>query len=527
MSDKDTTKTPIMPKVSEIPDVEFVPVRRVVRLQSISDDDVAQLARSDYKVLEARQKAAHYEGQRLQMEANDLVRINREHYDQVVANQDRWLAQVEEELLDAQTRIRSKLDANAKAMYEQELAAAEADIEVQRTQFLAELERSKQQAVADFKTTMVADREATKARRRELEARLAVLRKQHDQERIRLQQFGGDTAELQFANEELAVANSVLVKLRDRVAAIRTERRQDGAVRSLAVATPPRAPVESVPTKKIMMACGGVFVLPFMLGLLWEMRTQRITDANVIDRCGISVPVVGELTRAPVGNRGAKGRRIFEESVDALRANVFSSKLSRDARSIAICSSMSGEGKSTAAAQLAISLAKATSKTVLLVDGDTRCPDLHEVFGIELAPGLTNVLGGKMGLDQAINRSFGDMVHVLPAGRLDASPHRLVTQSAIEDLIEQALHYYDYVVFDTAPVLSAGETLALAAAADISLVCVMRDRTRMDSLARTFQRLESSGANVVGTIFSGVTMRSYAYRYGDYHYSTMEISQPT
>ena len=86
-------------------------------------------------------------------------------------------------------------------------------------------------------------------------------------------------------------------------------------------------------------------------------------------------------------------------------------------------------------------------------------------------------------------------------------------------LVQQALELYTYVVVDTAPVLAAGESLAVASAVDSSLLCVMRDVSRVDNVARTTKRLEAVGANLIGTVFSGVSARQYAYRYGDYRYA--------
>ena len=180
---------------------------------------------------------------------------------------------------------------------------------------------------------------------------------------------------------------------------------------------------------------------------------------------------------------------------------------------------MPGEGKSTTASQLAISLAKASGKTVLLIDADMRCPDQHDIFGLPLEPGLSGVLAGDAQLDEAIRTDLGDLIHLLPAGRLKSSPHGLMTPDAMNDVVTSALEQYEFVIFDTAPVLSAGETLAVAASADSTLICTMRDVTRMDSVIRTTHRLESAGANVSGTVFNGVSARQYAYRYGDYNYS--------
>ena len=129
------------------------------------------------------------------------------------------------------------------------------------------------------------------------------------------------------------------------------------------------------------------------------------------------------------------------------------------------------------------------------------------------------VLSGSAELADAIRTDLGDLIHLLPAGRLKSSPHRLMTPEAMRGVVGDVLGQYEFVIFDTAPVLSAGETLAVAASVDATLICTMRDVTRMDSVIRTTHRLESSGANVSGTVFNGVSARQYAYRYGDYDYS--------
>jgi Mrp family chromosome partitioning ATPase len=95
-----------------------------------------------------------------------------------------------------------------------------------------------------------------------------------------------------------------------------------------------------------------------------------------------------------------------------------------------------------------------------------------------------------------------------------------MSESAVQELLDESLQHYSIVIFDTAPVLAAGETLAIASAVDTTLLCVMRDVSRMESVSRTTRRLEAAGANVAGTVFSGVTARQYAYRYGDYHYAS-------
>jgi capsular exopolysaccharide synthesis family protein len=285
----------------------------------------------------------------------------------------------------------------------------------------------------------------------------------------------------------------------------------------LSAAVPAKAPLETVPTKKMLIASTGGLMLPFLIGLLWELRVKRITNSSRVENA-TQARLVGEVAKFPSGTSSRRSRRVFEESIDSLRYNLFLSSDCEGVRSIAVASSLSGEGKSSVASQLAVSISKASGKRVLIIDADLRSPDQHEIFGLPMGPGLCKVLAGEVTLREAIDRSLGDFVHVLPAGRLRHSPHRLMSVSAMRDLVDSALEDYEYVVVDTAPVLSAGETLLVTAAVDTTLLCVMRDVSREDSVTRTTTRLEASGAQIGGMVFSGVPSREYAYKYGDYEY---------
>ena len=76
-----------------------------------------------------------------------------------------------------------------------------------------------------------------------------------------------------------------------------------------------------------------------------------------------------------------------------------------------------------------------------------------------------------------------------------------------------------YIIVDTPPILAASESLVMAKHADATLVCAMRDRTRITHMKRAFERLNSAGANSIGVVMSGLPARSYASRYGNYTYS--------
>jgi len=462
---------------------------------SPAPDEIERFIAVDPEVMRLRSREADKAGQMRQMEDNDLVRIRRDWYDKLAAE----VATINSSLVDAEAAARERALVQLNA-------------------------RTKQQAVADRSREFSNMQQELAG----LITKRETLERSFQDEKTRLQQYAGGSVDLYFAQQEYRQAASILEKLTMRIASLRTERQRGATMQTLARATPPTAPVEKLPTKKILVFGGGAFAIPFLLAVLWELVVKRISTPDGIESRKL-MPVIGEVARLPVGSFSSGNKRIFEESVDALRANLLLSREFGDIRSIAVTSSMSGEGKSSLASQLAVSIAKATGETVLLVDVDLRSPDQHHLFGLEMGPGAVGVLSGRVSLEAAVDRSLGSLVHVLPAGYLDASPHRILSPSALRDLLDHALNDvgYRYVLFDTAPILSAGETLAVTAEVDVALLCVMRDVSRLDNVERTVRRLESTGASLAGMVFNGVPSRQYAYRYGDYRYGDLQRQSET
>jgi succinoglycan biosynthesis transport protein ExoP len=188
-------------------------------------------------------------------------------------------------------------------------------------------------------------------------------------------------------------------------------------------------------------------------------------------------------------------------------------------RILAVTSAANHEGKTSVAAQLAVSFARATGDPVLLIDGDMRSPDIHNVFQVPLEPGLAKVLAGECSLEEALVTSGSNHVHLLPAGRLSTSPHKLLGNGTWKAVVGKIPACYRYVIIDTPPVLAASEALVLTNAADATLVCMMRDVSRMDQVRKTIERLAAAGSRPIGAVLSGVTARHYASRYGQYSYA--------
>jgi capsular exopolysaccharide synthesis family protein len=199
----------------------------------------------------------------------------------------------------------------------------------------------------------------------------------------------------------------------------------------------------------------------------------------------------------------------YEESVDSLRVTLALCDEVGDAKVLVVASAVSGEGKSTLAARLAFSCAKGANEKVLLIDGDLRAPDQHKLFEIECDPGLGEVLLGERQLEEAIV-DWGHGLHVIPAGCVAMSPHRLFSNGAYHQFMEVVRQRYDRVVIDVPPILAAGESLHIAKEADGVLFCARKDVSRMPQVKMACNRLELSGARILGCVFVGVKNGYYS-----------------
>ena len=319
-------------------------------------------------------------------------------------------------------------------------------------------------------------------------------------------------------------AQKVLERITERQIALQTERAAPPRVIWHEPAPAPKAPVEVFPFRNMALAVLVCLCLPFALAVGWERLVRRIGGSEDLEQ-QLHLTVLGEIARLPTRSHAAPGSaearigvelRVFQESIDSLRTALTLSDDLRDMRILAITSAANHEGKTSIASQLALSLARATGKMTLLIDGDMRSPDVHHVFGVPQEPGLAEVLSDQCPLGDAIVTTHSEHVHLLPAGRLKVSPHRLLGNGAWKSLLEQIPATYRYVIIDTPPVLAASEALVLAKAADATLVCVMRDVSRADQVRKASERLLTAGGRPIGTVLSGVPTKRYAYRYGTY-----------
>ena len=336
----------------------------------------------------------------------------------------------------------------------------------------------------------------------------------------------GVMIDLEFKRAEFQRAEEVYELIGDRILKLRTEQRAPSRITLLQSATTPLAP-QTMSYKKAGMAGLAMFFLPFGLVLLWERMVGRVSDGSQFEEA-TSISVIGEIARLPsraVGvNVSSSGRlsreiAIFEESIDSLRTHLVLSQSLGNIKTLAVTSAVNNEGKTSVAVQLAVSIARASGQPTLLVDADMRSPDIHNKFDISLEPGLAEVLSRECSLEDAVVSDWSKNLNLLPAGKLRSSPHTLLGNGSVQPLFEKFRENYHYVVIDTPPVLAAAEALVLARSADASIICAMRDVSRVSQIRKTQQRLAAAGTAPVGVVLNAIPTRKYASRYGSYTYS--------
>jgi succinoglycan biosynthesis transport protein ExoP len=201
------------------------------------------------------------------MKDNDLKRLNREYFQEIKTKRDAWNTKYKTAAKDARQRAIKWLDERA-----------DADLERRKSEARNRIAAEKAQSESNRRQAVTAELLRRGQERGDLLDRLKHLQAEYDRllakENLRREEIGGSAADLQFARAELQSATDVLTKLRNRHAAIRTERQSFGAVRTVAAATVPNTPVEKLPFIKMAGASGAVFLIPFLLALLWELKVQ-------------------------------------------------------------------------------------------------------------------------------------------------------------------------------------------------------------------------------------------------------------
>ncbi len=206
------------------------------------------------------------------------------------------------------------------------------------------------------------------------------------------------------------------------------------------------------------------------------------------------------------------------EAFRSLRTNLQFVDVANHPRSIVFTSSLPGEGKTTTAANLAISMAAAGAR-VCAIEGDLRRPRLLRYMGLEGSVGLTNVLIGQAELADVL-QPFGDTsLQVLGAGQIPPNPSELLGSETMASLISTLEKMFDYVIIDAPPVLPVTDATVLSTLTGGTVVVAGCGVVNKEQLTRSLEALRGVKGDVMGIVVNrnpthGAHAESYYYREG-------------
>ncbi|WP_434169700.1 CpsD/CapB family tyrosine-protein kinase [Peribacillus frigoritolerans] len=200
------------------------------------------------------------------------------------------------------------------------------------------------------------------------------------------------------------------------------------------------------------------------------------------------------------------------EQYRLIRTNIQFSSVDKEIKTIVVTSSEPNDGKSTTAANLSIVLAQ-EEKKVLLVDADLRKPSVHYAFNLSNIHGLTSVLTKKMDLRKTILNSNVLNLDILTSGPIPPNPSELLNSKAIETAIDELKGTYDYIIFDTPPVLVVPDSQIVANKCDGVIMVVASGKTNKQSAVKAKELLVKANTSLLGVVLNGVEMDNSNYYY--------------
>ncbi|MGZ8637341.1 MAG: polysaccharide biosynthesis tyrosine autokinase, partial [Actinomycetota bacterium] len=340
----------------------------------------------------------------------------------------------------------------------------------------------------------------------------------------------GSTQQAQAENEVASLLTQIGL-LQSQIAGLQGLQIDPGTI--VQQATLPTSP--SSPNHVLNATLGLLLGLALGIGLAFvrERLDERLRGREDLEQ-QVGAPALVTIPKYRTRRRKGQRERLIaldepkgsvSESYRALRTTVQFLAEQAGARSIMIASAIDQEGKTTTAANLAVVLAQA-GKRVILLSGDLRKPKLNRFFnnnftgGAATERGLTNVIAGDIAMQDAIRPSGIENLRLVLSGPISGSPAEVAASERMAKLLGALRDGADFTIIDTAPLLLVTDALAMAPNVDAVLLVASAETDR-GSVARARVELDQVGANVIGAVlnkFDPSKAGAYGYRY-TYRYS--------
>lgn len=283
------------------------------------------------------------------------------------------------------------------------------------------------------------------------------------------------------------------------------------------------------------------FIALFMFAMMLEYNDTSIRSIEDV-HAYIGLDVIGTIPKMRFGiPRGGRRRRATyvstanDENIDAcivtqhdpkspiseayrtLRTNFQFATIKNKPKSVMITSAVPGEGKTTTAVNLAVTMADRGMR-VLIVDTDLRRPQVHRVLRMERGPGLSDILRHGIDYRTVIRKTRIERLSIISSGRVPPNPSELIGSRAMFDLMEKLGQEFDIILCDAPSVLVVTDPVLLATQVDTAIMVVSTNNARRETVVRATELLTTANVHISGVVVNGLetTRRHYYYYY--YYY---------
>ncbi|MFW6171507.1 MAG: CpsD/CapB family tyrosine-protein kinase, partial [Planctomycetota bacterium] len=267
-----------------------------------------------------------------------------------------------------------------------------------------------------------------------------------------VESIGQNFVNIELQRKDIERLGTQIDQVASQLSRTKIELERQPRIESISPAVAPRT--ANKPGRKMLSAAAGLFafMLPSVGLMFWDVRSQRVnTPDEVSERLGLplmgSVPILPSRVTRHLGSSSRQGRwwqALLSESIAGIRANLL---YQGDVHTVMVSSAVGGEGKTTVATQLAMSLARAGKRTAL-IDFDLSRPSVSSVFNLDLEPGVCDILRNDCRIEDAVNETVLPNLYVIPAGIANAASTQAMNSLELPELLHDLRAQFDYVIVD-------------------------------------------------------------------------------
>ncbi len=421
---------------------------------------------------------------------------------------------LERMLVHLEETVRPHLLESYAENYENELQVVVERIAQRREQLREQLKYRKHNALAAEVADLQTEIAIKEDERKHLAADVETMGKQ-------VQQFGGSSVDIDILTREIGSLEGVISPIAAERERLRVELRAGERITILQDAQPPRSPNQARRVQQAGLAGMAGFFLPALALVFWDVRKKRVNTADDV-ALGLGMSVLGTVPTVPVramqhgrklSRRHRHWRTMLNEAIDNVIVHLLRQSRNGPMQVLLVTSAGSGEGKTTLATHMAMSLARSGRRT-LLVDCDLRRPALHRMFQVEQEPGVAELLLCEARLDEVLHETAVEGLDLVTAGGWLDEALEVLSSGAVEVWFEKLRADYDFIVVDGSPVLPVSDARLIAQHADAVVMSVLRDVSQSPKVQAAARILTSLGVKALSSVVTGTAEEVYYKDYG-------------